>query len=135
MPDHQVVPLTTVTGWRDFVQRLVVPPTMPAPEQWAALDDDQRADDAQERIGYHAELLALEAKSHTASASSSIVSRADGEPDGSVTAITASALDRMPARRPSPAALDDRDDVVAIQIEDDPQRAVVSAQDEHRRQR
>lgn len=60
MPDHQVVPLTTVTGWRDFVQRLVVPPTMLAPEQWAALDEDQRADDAQERIGYHAELLALE---------------------------------------------------------------------------
>jgi hypothetical protein len=60
MPAHQVVPLTTLTGWRSFVQRVVVAPTLLTTEQRSALGDDQRAEDIQERIAYHAELLALQ---------------------------------------------------------------------------
>lgn len=60
MPAHHVVPLTTITGWRSFVHRIVIPPTLLATDQWSALGDDQRGDERAERIAYHAELLALE---------------------------------------------------------------------------
>lgn len=55
-----VGPLTTLAGWRAFVHRTLNPPTLQPPEKWAALAADQKLVDADERIGYHAELLALQ---------------------------------------------------------------------------
>ena len=60
MTTSAVGPLTTLTGWGAFVHRTISPPARLSPEQWSCLDADQRAADIQERIGYHAELLALQ---------------------------------------------------------------------------
>lgn len=60
MTTSAVGPLTNLTGWRAFVHRTTSPPARPSPEQCSCLDADQRAADIQERIGYHAELLALQ---------------------------------------------------------------------------
>ena len=60
MTSAAVGPLTTLTGWRAFVHRTISPPTLLPEEQWSGLDAEQRAIDAEERIEYHAELLALQ---------------------------------------------------------------------------
>lgn len=60
MTAASVTPLTTLAGWRAFVDRTIDPPVLLPAQQWSELDQDQRAADIQYRIGYHAELLALQ---------------------------------------------------------------------------
>lgn len=55
-----VGPLTSLTGWRAFVHRTIGTPTLLPADRWAGLGPGDRAVDAEERIGYHAELLALQ---------------------------------------------------------------------------
>jgi hypothetical protein len=55
-----VGPLTTLTGWRAFVHRTITAPDLPPAERWPSLDAGERAVDVEDRIGYHAELLALQ---------------------------------------------------------------------------
>ena len=60
MTPPPVGPLTSVIGWRAFVHRTISPPQMLPAERWSSLDTEERAVDVEERIGYHAELLALQ---------------------------------------------------------------------------
>lgn len=60
MTTSPVGPLTSLTGWRAFVQRTISPPTLLPAERWSSLTAGERAADVEERIGYHAELLALQ---------------------------------------------------------------------------
>jgi len=55
-----VGPLTDLTGWRAFVHRAISPPVLLPAERWSGLDTEARSVDVQDRIGYHAELLALQ---------------------------------------------------------------------------
>jgi len=55
-----IAPLTTLAGWRAFVDRSINPPILMRAQQWAELEAQQRCAEAEERIGYHAELLALQ---------------------------------------------------------------------------
>jgi hypothetical protein len=55
-----VGPLTSLTGWRAFVHRTISAPTLLPAERWSSLATGERAVDVEERIGYHAELLALQ---------------------------------------------------------------------------
>jgi hypothetical protein len=55
-----VGPLTTLTGWRAFVHRTITVPALLPEERWSSLDAGDRAVDVEDRIGYHAELLALQ---------------------------------------------------------------------------
>ncbi len=61
MRPPEVLPLTTLAGWRQFVRRSPVQaPCVPAVENQAAWGPDQQAEHTEQRIGYHAELSALE---------------------------------------------------------------------------
>lgn len=60
MTPSPVGPLTSLAGWRAFVHRTIRTPTLLPADRWADLDPGERAVDAEERIGYHAELLALQ---------------------------------------------------------------------------
>ncbi len=61
MRPPEVMPLTTLAGWRQFVRRPPVqaPPDPPAGE-WALWSEEQQAEHVEQRIGYHTELSALE---------------------------------------------------------------------------
>jgi hypothetical protein len=52
--------LTDLTGWRAFVHRAISPPVLLPAKRWSGLDAEARSVDVQDRIGYHAELLALQ---------------------------------------------------------------------------
>lgn len=60
MTSAGIAPLTTLAGWRAFVDRSINPPILLPAQQWAELEAQQRCAEAEERIGYHAELLALQ---------------------------------------------------------------------------
>jgi hypothetical protein len=60
MQPNDVTPLTTLAGWRQFVSRSAVPPPLLSEEQWRALGGDAKAEYDEERIAYHAQLMALE---------------------------------------------------------------------------
>jgi len=55
-----ISPLTRLTGWRAFVHRTITVPSALSAQRWVSLDSEERAADIEERIGYHAELLALQ---------------------------------------------------------------------------
>jgi hypothetical protein len=55
-----VGPLTTLTGWRAFVHRTITAPDLLPAERWPCLDAGERTVDVEDRVGYHAELLALQ---------------------------------------------------------------------------
>jgi hypothetical protein len=60
MRPPEVMPLTTLAGWRQFVGRLPAEaPDRPTERERAAMNPDQQAEHTRQRIGYHTELLAL----------------------------------------------------------------------------
>lgn len=60
MTSAGIAPLTTLAGWQAFVDRSVNPPILMPAQRWAELEAQQRRAEAEERISYHAELLALQ---------------------------------------------------------------------------
>jgi len=61
MRSPEVLPLTTLAGWRQFVSRTPADaPGHPQDGQWATWGEEQQAGHTEQRIEYHTELSALE---------------------------------------------------------------------------
>ena len=60
MTPPPVGPLTSLIGWRAFVHRTITVPHLQPEERLSSLDAEERAVDVEVRIGYRAELLALQ---------------------------------------------------------------------------